>query len=186
MMEQLKTCAECDALVKEYLDDTKIPFKAKCQRYTVQHPNKDVQPRVIMEKCGPMIGIECPEWCPRKRNVTQTHIVIPNTNEKKTTTLILPPPTNTPTKVLTYAEKMNALKELRKAVEWDDIEVGNIYIIPKTTSYKKGKRVKVVSKNDTSFSYRELDLESGEPSSTISYCYRTDVDTTLLTQSKNF
>lgn len=185
MNTDCKTCVDCDSLVKDYIDESKIAFKAKCNRCTVAYSNGTNSLRVIMEKCGPMLTLETPEWCPKKRNVIQEYVHETNLDQEKPT-LVLPPPTKQPVKVLTYTERMDAIKTLPREIEWDDIQVGDIYVLPKSTSYSKGRRIKIATKCDRSFSYYELDLESGEPSWTTRHCFKSDVESTLLKHPKNF
>ena len=81
---------------------------------------------------------------------------------------------------MTYTERREKLMELPKHVEWDDIEEGGVYVIPKILSQSR-KVVRVVMKSDTLLRCSEID-EYGEESKTLSSVYPKDIDTVFITK----
>lgn len=179
-----KTCNNCTSLVKNFIDDNRLQFNACCNRCLVDY-NTYTRPRVIQHKTGSMLEIETPSWCPKERGITKEYCVekdtvneIPNTETKMlplfptTTTTVIEPVK------LTYTEKRERLKNLKKHIEWNDIKEGNVYVIPKILSQQR-KVVRVIAKTDNMIRCSEID-EYGKESQYCTNIYPSDIDTTFI------
>lgn len=122
-MNTLKTCNSCKHLIKNYTDESHVPFAALCSK-TRESNDKISATSVIAYKTGPMLDIQTPSWCPL------------NMEEK---TIIKQ------FKDLTYAEKNDFFKSLPRHTTWDDVKENEYYVLPKT-HYSSGKIYKVTSK----------------------------------------
>ena len=103
--------------------------------------------------------------------------------------LLPPPPTTSqassevPFKNLSYYEKMKRLSELPKHMTWDEIKVGNTYVIPKILT-KKMKIVKVVEK--TAAMIRCSEIEDGKESLYMTTIYPNDVEAVFIVKFLTF
>ena len=121
-----KHCNLCEHLEKQYIDESHIPFVALCGK-----TREKGCVSVINYRSGPMLAINCPEWCPLTKESKQIPME-ENVIYKQF-------------KDLSYTEKNNFLKTLPKHIEWDDVKEGNYYVLPKT-QYVSGKIYKVTTK----------------------------------------
>ena len=163
-------CGYCSSLVKNYFGDDKLQFEACCNRSIVNY-NSYTKPRTIIAKCGPMLPIKTPAWCPKKRGVIKESIQYKGEENKEKPKSV---------KDLTYSEKKELLMSLPKHLEWDEIEEGGIYVIPKILSQDR-KVVRVVVKSDNIIRYSEID-EYGEEGRALTSIYPRDIDTVFITK----
>ena len=167
-----ETCNKCSSLLKLYPTNDSISFRACCKKSLVNF-GQITKPRTIVEKTGPMLEIETPDWCPTKRGVVKEII----NGEKQP--LLLPPPSQT-YKPMTYSEKREKMMNLPKRLNWDEIEENGIYVIPKNLSQTR-KVIRVIFKNEYSIRYSVID-EYGEESKTLSSIYPKDIDAIFITK----
>lgn len=85
---------------------------------------------------------------------------------------------------MNYSDKMAMLKELKPRIEWKDIEVGKIYVIPKIL-YKQRKVVIVKEKTDTILRCKEVD-ENGKETVFVSTYLPTEVEMLFLVEQRDF
>lgn len=114
------------------------------------------EPKPIQMNVGPMIDVIKPTWCPKDRGIV----------------------------VECYNEKREALMALPRHLSLEEIEEGEIYVIPKLQSQKR-KVIKVIQKSDTHFRYCEID-ENGKESSYSSTVYPKDIEYVFVTKLHRF
>lgn len=169
-------CKYCSSLIKNYIGDDKIQFEACCGRSLVDY-NSYTKPKTIMAKCGPMLSIITPSWCPKKRGVIKESIQYRGEEEKEEEK-------PKAIKDLSYFEKKELLMKLPKHLQWDEIEEGEIYVIPKILSQDR-KVVRVVVKSDNLIRYSEID-EYGEEGRALTSIFPRDIDTIFITKLLKF
>lgn len=179
----METCHLCKELIKNYIGDERVFFDACCARSLVIN-GTSTRPRLITANASPMSTLTTPNWCPKMRGVLRESFV--ETTENK---LLPPPPTTSqassevPFKNLSYYEKMKRLSELPKHMTWDEIKIGNTYVIPKILT-KKMKIVKVVEK--TAAMIRCSEIEDGKETLYMTTIYPNDVEAVFIVKLLTF
>ena len=179
-----ETCHLCGQLIKNYIDDDRIRFNACCGRSLISYNNMS-RPRIIQANVGPMLPLETPTWCPKKRGITKEYVAYKEDNEQsETKNFPLPVRVETPKaetpKYMTYAEKREKLMSFPKRVEWDDIEEDGVYVIPKILTQSR-KVVRVVMKTDNLLRCSEID-EFGKENTVLTSIYPRDIDAVFITK----
>ena len=171
-----KNCRLCKNLIKNYLDDNRLRYNACCNKQRIQCLSF-TRPRVIKANIDAMEPLIAPSWCPDKYDNNQGNMTQENTP------LALPSLPKT-YKNMTLYEKRNELLKFPKHIDWKDIEIGCVYVIPKILSQKR-KVVRVVHKDDYLLRCCEID-EYGNDSKTLTVIYKVDIETTFITKVLKF
>jgi hypothetical protein len=87
--------------------------------------------------------------------------------------------------MLTYSEKRELMKELPKHLEWDEIEEGKTYVIPRIMSQLR-KIVKVSSKTSGVCVCHEINESTGNEYSYSCNIYPSDLDAVFITEYRKF
>lgn len=176
------TCNDCSSLVRNYIGENRLQFNACCDRCIINYVSYS-RPRNIQYKVGNMLDIIRPTWCPKERGVTKEYKSYTEVNSMASTPTTTPPalPAATPSKkFLTYSEKREMLMKLPKRTEWEDINEGDVYVIPKIMSQSR-KVIRVVVKTDSCVRYLDID-EFGKESTVCSSMYKSDIDSVFITK----
>lgn len=180
-----ETCNKCPSLIRNYTSNDRVQFNACCDRSIINYVTYS-RPRNIQYKVGPMLDIITPSWCPKARGITKEYKTYSEISSLPSTTSTTPPPAPLtvvqpePKKILTYQEKRDGMLKLPKRTSWEEIEEGEVYVIPKIL-YQSRKVVRVVFKSDTCIRCSEID-EFGNESKTCSSVYPSDIDSVFITK----
>ena len=172
-----ETCNYCNNLKKYFLDKDQLVYDACCGRclHGVRREPKPIQMNV-----GPMIDVIKPTWCPKDRGIVVEYYPENLALPSKTTEVKEEPKK----KYMTYNEKREALMALPRHLSLEEIEEGEIYVIPKLQTQKR-KVIKVIQKSDTHFRYCEID-ENGKESSYSSTVYPKDIEYVFVIKLHRF
>ena len=178
-----ESCHLCGNLIKNYIGEDRLRFNACCGRSLIGF-NSYSRPRVIKAATGPMVPLPPPEWCPKKRGVTKEYITSTEAEQDLVRKCLPAPSTATQNIVqnrpMTYSERREKLMALPKRLEWDEIEEGGVYVIPKILSQAR-KVVRVVMKTDDILRCSEID-EFGKESQVLTSVYPRDIDVVFITK----
>ena len=170
-------CNSCESLVKKHIGNGPT-FEACCNRSFVTTGNEQRTPRIIQVNSVDTTIIVKPSWCPKDRGVYQEYGNIPTEEMSKTTPLL---PTTTK---LTYNEKKEKLMSFPRKTEWDDIKVGEIYVIPRIL-YFKSKVVRCINKIGNTLDLSEID-ENGNESQVLTQLEEDELDARFITKFKKY
>lgn len=183
-------CHFCKDLIKNYIGDDRSKFNACCNRVLINLSNGQ-RPRIIAANIYQTDIINKPTWCPKERGVNKEYYT---TNElSNTIRRSLPSPSTVSTNVntnsnitrpMTYSEKREKLMSLPKHLAWEEIEEGEIYVIPKILSQSR-KLVKIIMKTDFIIRCVEID-ENGEEKQYLTSIYPKDIDTVFITKALKY
>ena len=184
-------CNFCANLEKSFEHREPGRFDAACRAVTYDTWNCS-RPRRIDYNLSQTQDIVRPSWCPMN-NPNNKHMALPTPSQ--TSQPLVPPYTpksqNTeelrkkPVNMLTYSEKRELLKELPKHLEWDEIEEGKTYVIPKIMSQPR-KVVKVSSKTSGVCVCHEINESTGNEYSYSCNIYPSDLDAVFITEYRKF
>lgn len=183
-MDNCNSCEYCGNLIRNYIGEEKLKFNACCGRVLINIGNTD-RPRIIKANTGHMLPLPTPDWCPKKRGVTKEYLT---TSELQNEVRSLPSPSTVSTansnteinKPMTYSERREKMMQLPKHIEWDDIEEGGVYVIPKIL-HQSRKVVRVVVKTESLLRCSEID-EYGKESQVLTSVYPRDIDMVFITK----
>lgn len=187
-MKNKELCNNCESLLKHYVQKNDIQFNAACGKSFILFDRTE-RPRNIKYKVGPMLDIEAPYWCPKKKGVTKEYAdydsILKEDKEHEESMAEhkespATPPKKEEKKVLTYYEKKELLMKLPRRVEWDDIEEGEVYVIPKLL-YQSRKVVRIVIKTESLIRCSEID-EFGKENQICTSIYPKDIESIFLTK----
>ena len=183
-MNNYDSCEYCGNLIKNYIGEERLKFNACCGRMLIDFGSTN-RPRIIKANTGPMLPLPTPDWCPKKRGITKEYLTASELqNEVKS----LPSPNNVSTansnteinKPMTYSERREKMMQLPKHIEWDDIEEGGVYVIPKIL-HQSRKVIRVVIKTESLLRCSEID-EYGKESQALTSVYPRDIDMVFITK----
>lgn len=180
------TCHGCPNLVKRYNSTDTIQFAAQCAVSLTKMPDSSLIPMTIDEKAGPMKKLDTPSWCPLNQGL-KTKIYRPEIKYENEQTKDNKTEGNEPKrefKALTYNEKRERLKQLPKRLNWEDIKIGELYVIPRIM-YQKCKIIKVNTKTKDTITYSEIDFKGGETKSFTSL-NPNDIELVFMTKYLKF
>ena len=176
MCNSERICNECVNLTRSYENCVGSHFDAACkaETYTAFGVSR---PRRIAYNILPNETINTPSWCPLKKTAAQ--LLLPSTPTR-------PRPQDTgPHTPTTVTDRRERMKALRRHIEWEDIEEGKIYVIPKIMSQSR-KIVKVITKTNMSCICHEISEYTGNEYTYNSTFYPSDLDAVFITELRNF
>jgi hypothetical protein len=160
-----KKCNFCPNLVKTRVDGSVDRFDVACG-ITSYEAFGVTRPRKINCGVGFSDEIYTPQWCPRNKSTEQ-------------------PKEESHIAYTSYSDRREKMKSLKRMVEWDDIQEGEIYIIPKILNQPR-KLVRVISKSDLSCSCHEINENTGNEYSYSMNVYQKDLDAIFLNKIHKF
>lgn len=185
-----KLCNGCVNLERNYEMRFGGRFDAACKVCTYEALGSK-RARRIDFNVSPSSDIVTPDWCPLKDSKpyglpspSTVSSARPKPQETGPHPSTVPTPTNDVSQ-LTYAEKRERLKTLPKHLEWNEIQEGHIYVIPKIMSQCR-KIVKVLSKTEMCCSCHEISETTGNEYQYICSVYPSDLEAVFITEIHNF
>jgi len=179
MCDKRVKCNGCPNLIRDYDHCVEDRFDAACR--AVHYEAFDVtRPRRIDYNIGPNQDIMIPSWCPLKPKST---LGLPTPSQ--VTTRPYPQQTGPSSQTSPTYTKREKMKELRKHIEWADIEEGKIYLIPKILTQSR-KLVKVITKTNMSCTCHEISEYTGNEYNYNCSFYPSDLDAVFITELKTF
>lgn len=181
-----RTCNGCVNLSRHYAHCEADHFDAACKVVSYEAFGQ-TRPRRIEYNLSPNQEIITPSWCPLKESNAQ--LLLPS----KTETPTRPRPQDTgpqPSQssnqgYTSYSDRREKMKTLKKHVEWDDIEEGKMYVIPKILSQAR-KIVKVITKTSMSCICHEISEYTGNEYTYNCTVYPSDLDAVFITELHKF
>ena len=184
-------CNFCANLEKSFEHREPGRFDAACRAVTYDTWSCS-RPRRIDYNLSQTQDIVRPTWCPMN-NPNNKHMALPSPNQVSTP--LVPPYTPKPQNIeelrkksvnlLTYSEKRELMKELPRHLEWDEIEEGKTYVIPKIMNQLR-KIVKVSSKTSGVCVCHEINESTGNEYSYSCNIYPSDLDAVFITEFRKF
>ena len=171
-----RLCNECVNLTRSYEMRESGRFDAACKIVTYEALGTS-RPRRIDFNLSAGQTIVAPSWCPLKINAETKPLGLPTPSQVSNT----PKPTGE----LTYTERRERMKSLPKHIEWDDIQEGKVYVIPKILSQAR-KIVKVIAKTEMCCSCHEISETTGNEYQYNCSVYPSDLDAVFITELRNF
>lgn len=162
-----KTCNYCPYLMK--IPKTDCRYIYKCGKATYQLEGSKYF-RIVDADAWAMKNIPSPSWCP-----------LSDSDRNKQKQLPMPTTTTAPN---SYQAKREAMKLFPRQIEWEDIQEGGIYVVPKIL-YQPRKIVKVEMRNEYICRCHEVD-ENGNCSTIVTNLYPSDLDTIMLVKKHEF
>lgn len=172
-MPEITACSHCPYAKREYVGNSSILFTLSCSKETIKTQTVE-RARIVAQKVTDYEYVRSPQWCPLGINSTEE-------TAKEESAKQLPAPVKT---TYSYNEKRDAMKQFPRRIEWDDIKIGELYVIPRI-QYTKEKIVEIESKTDYMASGREIDVY-GKPTYTHCTIYPHDLEAILLTKLKTY
>lgn len=163
-------CNFCGYLIKQYRDRGDTIFNACCGMCRVEASNYS-RPRTIDFRLKATDDIKKPEWCPKLHGATG--IIATGTE----------PPSVTKEK-MTYTERKQKLQSLPNHLDWEDIRIGKVYVIPSILG-KKRKIVMPTFKSDYTLTCYEVEV-NGSVTSHITNIFKSDIDVNFMIERKKF
>ena len=184
-------CNFCANLEKSFEHREPGRFDAACRAVTYDTWSCS-RPRRIDYNLSQTQDIVRPTWCPMN-NPNNKHMALPSPSQVSTP--LVPPYTPKPQNIeelrkksvnlLTYSEKRELMKELPRHLEWDEIEEGKTYVIPKIMNQLR-KIVKVSSKTSGVCVCHEINESTGHEYSYSCNIYPSDLDAVFITEYRKF
>ena len=119
-----------------------------------------------------------PNWCPLK----EEQLALPS---QTTATSSTPSTSSNVPAYTSYSDRRDKMKALRKHIEWEDIEEGKTYVIPKILTQSR-KIVKVITKTDMSCVCHEISEITGAEFSYNCMVYPSDLDAVFINEIHKF
>ena len=180
-----KLCNQCVNLERNYEMRFGGRFDAACKICTYEALGA-TRPRRIDFNVSVGSDIVTPDWCPLKAKLPYglpSPTTVSSARPKPQETG--PQPSANESGELTYAEKRDRMKLLPKHLEWDDIQEGHVYIIPRIMNQSR-KLVRVLSKTEMCCSCHEISETTGNEYQYICSVYPNDLDAVFITEIHNF
>lgn len=165
-----ETCNFCGYLIKQYKDRGDTIFNACCGMCRIEASTYS-RPRTIDFRKKETDDIEKPSWCPKLHGATG---IIATGTQAPTVT----------TGSSTYAQKRDKLKSLPNHLDWSEIEVGKVYVVPSILG-KKRKILMPTYKSDYTLTCYDVE-ENGKVTLNVTNIFKTDIDTNFIIERKNF
>ena len=157
-------CNYCGYLIKQFRDKGDKIFNACCSKAKIEAPNYS-RPRTIDFRLTDDMDIETPGWCPKFKEAKMA------SSESKSTGL-------------TYSERRDRLKALPPHLDWNQIEVNKMYVVP---SILGRKRKILFAKFKTTYTLVCNDVdENGNVTDIITNIFKTDIDSNFIVEYKKF
>lgn len=179
MNSSTRLCNDCVNLVKDDAYSRNGAFDAICKACTYQAFGR-TNPRKIRFSAQPDEDIVTPQWCPIMQAAMQLagYKPIPSTSPST-------PASTTENASLSYTEKRERMKDIRRHVQWDEIEEGKMYVIPKIMSQPR-KIVKVITKLELSCICHEISEYTGNEYTYNTVLYPSDLNSILIAELKTY
>ena len=175
---------------KEKLDEvTDGAFKACCGIFFLK-TSVSIKPRTVNYRAYDHMQIINPEWCPLlpenkdKPKVYDITSAFDNAAEKRRKEEEARKAAELEKKAAAELEKKKMKEKLPRRVEWESINVGDNYVIPRIES-KPCKFMKVVDKNVALIKLKEIE-QDGSLSIMVSTIFKDDIEAKLMTALKKF
>jgi hypothetical protein len=165
-----ETCNFCGYLIKQYRDRGDTIFNACCGMCRIDSSTYS-RPRTIDFRLKETDDIKKPEWCPKLKGATG---IIVNGTE-------------TPSEAKerkTYTQRKQELEALPNHLDWEDIRVGKVYVIPSILG-KKRKIVMPTFKSDYTLTCYEVE-PNGNVTSHMTNIFKADIDVNFMIERKKF
>ena len=183
-MNNYDSCELCNNLIKNYYNQGSVKYNACCGKALITF-GCGYRPRIIKANTGPMLPLPTPDWCPKKRGVTREYL---SSSDLQNEVKALPSPSTVSAsnsnsainRPMTYSEKREKMMQLPKHIEWDEIEEGGVYVIPKIL-HQTRKVIRVVVKTESLLRCSEID-EYGKESQVLTSVYPRDIDMVFMTK----
>ena len=178
-----RVCNNCVNLARHYEHCDVGRFDAACKvvSYEAFGQKRD---RRIGYSLAINETIMSPTWCPLRNNGnSQLALQAQSTRPRPQDTG--PHPSTSTTATLSYSDKREKMKSLKRHIEWDDIKEGKIYVIPKILSQGR-KIVKVITKTNMSCICHEISEYTGNEYTYNCMVYPSDLDAVFITELRNF
>lgn len=176
-----RLCNGCVNLSRHYEHCMQGHFDAACKVVSYRAFGNE-RSRRIDYNVSPNQEIVSPNWCPLKESNRQ--LALPSTVTRPKPQETGPHSTNTPP-YTSFSDRRDKMKELRKHIEWENIEEGKIYVIPKILSQAR-KIVKVITKTNMSCICHEISEYTGNEFSYNCTVYPSDLDAVFITELRKF
>lgn len=175
-----KICNLCTNLEKTFDHSETNRFDASCRAVPYDDAWGKTRNRRIGFNLSVAQDIVCPNWCPLNKPSACMALPSPNQVSTSSTSKI-----SKHVSLLTYTEKRELMKELPRRIEWNNIEVGKTYVIPKIMSQSR-KVVRVSSKTDSICICHEINESTKSEYSSTCNIYPSDLDAVFITELHEF
>ena len=188
MCNNSNTCNNCPNLSKHYEHCDIGHFDAACGLVSYEAFGVS-RPRRIDYNLSPNQTIVSPNWCPLKSSNSQTTPPPPPSQVTHRPNPQQTGPQASQQKCLpaytSYSDRREKMKELKRHVDWEDIEEGKIYVIPRILNQTR-KIVRVITKTNLSCICHEISEYTGNEYQYNSTIYPSDLDAVFITEMREF
>ena len=188
MCNNSNTCNNCPNLSKHYEHCDIGHFDAACGLVSYEAFGVS-RPRRIGYNLSPNQTIVSPNWCPLKSSNSQTTPPPPPSQVTHRPNPQQTGPQASQQKCLpaytSYSDRREKMKELKRHVDWEDIEEGKIYVIPRILNQTR-KIVRVITKTNLSCICHEISEYTGNEYQYNSTIYPSDLDAVFITEMREF
>ena len=185
MCNSSRLCNNCINLIRNHEDCIGNKFDAACKVVSYEAFG-ETRPRRMAYNVSPMEDIPSPTWCPLRESAAQLMLPTPSQVTHKPS-----PQTTGPTASeeslthMSYSERREKMKQIKRHLEWEDIEEGKLYVIPKILS-QATKIVKVITKTDMCCTCHEISQVTGNEYQYNCSIYPSDIDAVFITELRKF
>lgn len=161
-------CNYCGYLIKQYKGHNDTIFNACCSKTRIESSNYS-RPRTIDFRLTETSDIKRPDWCPKiaQKTITDGASKITRASEYNS-----------------YTAKRDKLKSLPNHLDWVDIKVGRIYIVPSILGRKR-KIVQPTFKSEFCLVCNDV-AEDGKILNSVTNIFKTDIDVNFIVERKKF
>ena len=167
-------CNECMYAKREKLNEDEVGYKLMCSMFFLK-TSLGVSPRTTSFRCYPNMVIQNPSWCPLLPENYSKPKVYDITKKLET---ITGKPKETNPLIADKFEKIPA------HTPWDEIEVGELYIIPKFKASARGT-VRVIEKNDISIRIHDV-YANGRESEYFQTIFKTEDEAKFIVKKIDY
>ena len=180
-----RLCNNCVNLARYYEHCVDGHFDAACKATSYQAFG-EVRPRRIAYSLAMNQDVHCPNWCPLKDSKAQLLLPSQSQVSSRPRPQDTGPRSSTTTQVpTTYSDRREMMKSLRRHIEWENIEEGKMYVIPKILNQAR-KIVKVITKTNMSCICHEISEYTGNEYNYNCTVYPSDLDAVFITEYHKF
>ena len=166
-----ETCNYCGYLIKESIGGHNDKyFNACCGKSLIKTTNCS-RPRTIDFRLTEGMDIEKPDWCPKSKGSESEYVV----QSKET---------SAPQAYLSYSERRSRLTKLPPHLDWNQITVGNTYVVPSILGRER-KVLFLKFKSDYCLVCNKVQ-EDGTVTNEAINIFKSDIDTNFIVEYKNF
>ena len=173
-------CNECMYAKREKLDADEVGYKLMCSMFFLK-TSLSVSPRTTCFRCYPNMVIQNPSWCPLlPENFSKPKVYDITKKVQELTENDKNGSTNKPSLTLIASK----FEKLPSHTPWDEIQVGEIYIIPKFKASAR-ETVRIMEKNDISIRVHEI-YSTGKESEYFKTIFKKDDEAKFLVKQIEF